>query len=105
MQQRLIELQLERGRLLERIAHQRAALARHAQPVTHVLQLGDRAAAAATQARNFASAHPLALALGVGVLIALRPGAALRWARRGFILWRSWGAARTVMARYVTPLL
>lgn len=100
MHQRLIELHTERGRLLERIAHQRTQLSGHLAPAARVLHLGDRAAAVARECRRFAATHPLAVAVGIGTLVLLRPRGALRWAGRGLLLWRSWRTVRS----FVTAL-
>ncbi|MCP5280755.1 MAG: YqjK-like family protein [Rhodoferax sp.] len=103
MQQRLIELQLQRGRLLERIANQRAQLAHHAEPVDRLLHLGDRAAAIARECKRTAIEHPLTLAVAVGAVLVFRPRTVWRWTRRGFLAWRSFGAIRSALARYVAP--
>jgi len=105
MQQRLIELQLQRGRLLERIANQREVLARQAAPVTRVLQLGDRLTETIQECKRMALAHPLTLAVAVGVVVVLRPRRALHWAQRGFVAWRSWRVVRSAFYRYVAPLI
>lgn len=101
MQQRLIELQQQRGRLLERIANQRASLARQTRPLIRVLHFGDRVGEVAAQCRRTALEHPMALAVIVGTVVVLRPGTVFRWARRGFFAWRSWGAVTSAIARYI----
>lgn len=103
MQQRLIELQLQRGRLLERIAHQRERLGEQAEPVTRILQLGDRVADIASECKRTAMENPLTMAALAGLVLLVRPRAAMRWAQRGFIAWRSWNTLRGVFARYMTP--
>ncbi len=94
MQRRLSELQLQRGRLLERIAHQRQLLAGQVRPISHTLQFGDRLADAVSQCRQFVRQHPLAVAAAVIAVAVLRPAGAWRWARRGFLAWRSWTTLR-----------
>lgn len=103
MQQRLIELQQQRGRLLERIASQRALLGRQSQPMTRVLHLGDRVGEMAAQCKRTALEHPVAVAVLVGAVVVLRPRTVLRWARRGFFAWRSWGAISSIISRYAAP--
>lgn len=103
MQQRLIELQLQRGRLLERIANQRAALARQSRPLTGALHVGDRVSEIARDCKRTALEHPLTLALAIGVVVVIRPRTVLRWARRGFVAWRSWSAIRSALSRYLAP--
>lgn len=94
MQERLIELQRQRGRLLERVAHERQLLAVQVQPVAHVLRVGDRLGDLFARCRRFALQHPLTVAAVVGAVLVLRPTGTLRWARRGFVAWRSWNALR-----------
>ncbi len=97
MQQRLIELQLQRGRLLERIAHQRLTLTEQAAPVARTLHLRNRLAQMASDGKQFAVDHPLLVAAAVGTVVVLRPGTVLRWTRRGFLTWRTWTALRSVL--------
>lgn len=105
MQERLIELQRQRARLLERAAHERRLLAVQLQPVARVLQVSDRLADLFAQCRRFALQHPLAVAAVVGTVLVLRPAGTLRWARRGLVAWRSWNALRgalpTVLSRWL----
>ncbi|MEO8546217.1 MAG: YqjK family protein [Burkholderiaceae bacterium] len=103
MQQRLIELQLQRGRLLDKIANQRAMLARQARPLTGMLHLGDRVSEIARECKRTALEHPLTLALAIGVVVVVRPRTVLRWVRRGFVAWRSWGTIRSALSRYLAP--
>lgn len=105
MQKRLIELQLQRGRLLERIAHQRRALAADIVPVAHTLQLGDRVSDLLAQGKRFVLEHPLAVAAVVGTAVVLRPAGVLRWSRRGFLAWRSWRALRASLPGFLARFL
>lgn len=90
MQQRLIELVEQRGRLRERIAHQRQALARDIQPLRAPLGLPARWASQWRQARTFVTDHPYVLGTALLAVVALRPRASWRWARRGLVAWRTW---------------
>ncbi len=105
MQQRLIELQLQRGRLLERIANQRHALALQTRPVARALRVGDRVSSFADQCKLFALQHPLAVAAVVGAVVVLRPARVLRWTRRGFFAWRTWASVRTALPSFVARFL
>ena len=84
----------QRGRLLERIAQQRAALQVHWVPVHLALTKGDRAVAAAARARLYVQAHratfTLALAVTCAALVLVKPGRSLRLLKSGFMLWRGW---------------
>ena len=102
MQQRLIELQLQRGRLLERIAHQRNALGQQTEPAARVLHLGDRVADIAGEVKRTVIENPLTTAAFLGVVVVIRPRAVLRWAQRGFFAWRSWNTVRSALAHYIT---
>ncbi len=103
MQQRQIELQLQRGRLLERIAHQRDTLGQQTEPVVRVLHVGERVADIAEQCKRTVIENPLTSAAVLGALVVIRPRAVLRWTQRGFIAWRSWNTLRSAFARYITP--
>ncbi|MDP2064400.1 MAG: YqjK family protein [Burkholderiaceae bacterium] len=90
MPKSLTELHEERGRLRERIAAQRSVLSRQMAPVQQVLALGDRAVQAGRDAADTLLKHPMALAVVVGALLAVRPKSLWRWGGRGVVLWRGW---------------
>lgn len=106
MSSSLVELHQQRGQLLERIAHQRATLARQLAPVQGALATADRAAAVARSGVQYAQEHPLPVALVAAAIAAavavLRPAGALRWLGRGVVLWRGW---RTMKRWVPSPLL
>ena len=80
------DLRDKRARLLVRAALEREQLSAQLDAWRAPLALLDRGVAAARQVRR----HPGWL-VAVAVVIALvRPRRALAWARRGFILWRTW---------------
>jgi hypothetical protein len=94
MNQQLIDIGIRRGRLLERIASQRTALARQLEPVRSVLSVADRGLASLRTATDSVRQHP-GLALAALTLLAIvKPRRAWRWARRGFVAWRAWLALR-----------
>jgi hypothetical protein len=86
----LNELHLRRGRLLERIATQRAALRRDAQPVYAALYKTDRVLARVRAAVDYVKQHPSIAALGVAALFFMKGNRVWRLAKRGFIAWRVW---------------
>lgn len=86
------DLHVRRGRLLERIAVQRAALVRDAEPIRAALQTTDTVIAHARAAADYLRQHPAFAALGVGALLVLRGGGFWRWGKRGFLAWRLWRA-------------
>ena len=94
MNRRLNELHLRRGRLLERIASQRADLRRAAQPVKVVLQKSDRVISRIRSVSDYIKRHPGFAILGVGALFAFKSERAWIWAKRGFLAWRTWKAVR-----------
>ncbi len=91
---KLNDLLVQRGRLLERIEAQRDALAYEAQPVRAALDASDRVLATLRRGVDYLKNHPGITALGVAVLVALRGRRILRFARRGFFLWKSWRMLR-----------
>jgi len=94
MNRRLAELQLTRGRLLERIAGQRREIARSVAPLASALGATDRAYGMLSRVVAYVRAHPSIPVLAVTALFVLRTRRTLRWARRGFLAWQSWKALR-----------
>ena len=87
------ELQLlaqKRGRLLERIANQRALLRVQIIPVQKTAGRADRAVVVAQGTWQYLRAHRAGIALIAGVagsvFVILRPGRTFRLLRRGFVL-------------------
>lgn len=104
MQERLIELQLQRGLLLERIASQRRTLALQMQPVARTLHVGDQLRSWVDQSKLFALRHPLTVTAMVAAVVLLRPAGVLRWARRGFFAWRTVNAVRSALPGFLSRL-
>lgn len=94
MNQALIDIGIRRGRLLERIANQRAALGRDVQPVCDVLQSVDHGIACVRTATGFLKTHPGVVLATLTLLLALKPRRVWRWAKRGFVAWRTWRMLR-----------
>jgi hypothetical protein len=84
--QRLLALEARRARLLERAARERGDLAQALHSWAQPLDFIDRCLAAL---RYVVSRPPLIAAAGV-VFALVRPLRALRWAQRGWALWRSY---------------
>jgi hypothetical protein len=98
MSRRLDDLLLRRGRLLERIAGQREALRRDAEPVTLALSRIDFAIAGVGAGVEYLRQHALAASLAVGSILLFKRRAAWRWAGRAFALWKSWQAVRSALS-------
>ncbi|EXI74377.1 MAG: hypothetical protein AW07_01919 [Candidatus Accumulibacter sp. SK-11] len=92
--QELIDLAVERGRLLERISSQRQLLAQQLQPVGAAMGAADRVVASARRCGDYLKRHPELVATSVAVLVILRPSRVWRWGRRGFFAWRTWRMLR-----------
>ena len=92
--QRLNELHQHRGRLLERIARQRQEIAEAMLPVEAALATTDRVIARVCAGFAYVKARPLIVVAAVAVLLTLKARRTLRWARRGFIAWRTWRSLR-----------
>ena len=105
MQKRLIELGEQRGRLRERIAHQRTALAREVQPLVAPLSWPTRMAALLRQGKEFVLAHPYAMGTAALGLVVFKPRFMLRWAQRGLLAWRTWRSLRGVLPNLLGSLL
>ena len=97
MDQRLIELHVQRGRLHERIGAQRAQLARELAPLTNTLHALDRAQAGCHRVRAWMAEHPVAATAIVVALVVWRPRAIVRSLRWGLSAWRRWHHVRSWM--------
>lgn len=96
---RRIELAIERGRLLERIAAQRQQLAVQAVPLARTLGRTDRAVAATRASVNWLKAHPGAVGVGVALLFLRKPLRYVRWGKKGLTLWKQWRKVRELLGR------
>lgn len=94
MNHRLNDLHLRRGRLLERIANQRATLAQEALPVGSALYTMDRLLAIVYVGIDQVKRHPGLAALAVGAFFIARPRRIWRWSKRAFFAWQTWRAVR-----------
>ena len=92
MNHQLNEIHLQRGRLLERIAVQRAALSRDLQPVRASLSKVDRVVGRIRSVTDYIKRHPSVAALAVAGLFAIKTERACRWTKRAFFAWRAWRA-------------
>ncbi len=98
----LADLKLRRGQLVERIAHQRADLARDLVPVRSTLASVDRARSVFHSGVVYLKRHPLVLGVAVTTLLVLRPKRVLRLAGQGAVAWRSW---RNLQSWVPSPLV
>ena len=90
MNQRLNDLHLRRGRLLERIANQRATLSFELAPVSARLETADRLLARVQAAVDYVKTHPAVVALAFAALAITKPRRTLRWSRRLYAVWQTW---------------
>ena len=90
MNQRLNDLHLRRGRLLERIATQRTALSFELEPVAARLETVDHMVARVQAAVDYVKTHPAVVALAFAVVAITKPRRTLRWSRRAYGVWQTW---------------
>lgn len=100
MNRRASELLLQRGRLLERIAVQRADLVEAAQPVRVALDRVDRVAAGVHSGIAYVKRNHVVAALAVAALFVVKGRRLWRWSKRGFMVWRAWRALRARIPLY-----
>jgi hypothetical protein len=98
MNQKLIDIAIRRGRLIERIANQRVILARDVQPICSALQTTDHVITRVRAATGFLKKHPALVLAAVALFAALKPRGTWRWARRSFLAWRTWRTLRDQFA-------
>ena len=94
----LSELQLQRGRLLERIASQRETLRQDFVPVSQALGKVDSAVAAVHSAAAGIRRHPVMASAAVAVLFWAKGKSLLRWGGKAFSLWQSWRLVQATIA-------
>ena len=94
MPNRQIELALKQGRLLERIAAQRAALSTQMQPVVRALETADQGLAMTRSGIEYVKHHPGQLGAAVALIAILQPKRVWRWGRRAFVAWSLWHKLR-----------
>ena len=102
MNKQLLQLQLERRGLQERIAHQRAALGLELLPFVNSAKAASRVMAAAQLAAVFVKGNPLLILAALVTSLVLRPRAVWRLAKTGLVIWRGW---RALIARPPAPIL
>lgn len=95
MDERLIELYVQRGRLRERIGVQRGQLARELAPLSSRLQLLDHAAIVLRQAQLWLATHPMLVTAVAVAVVVWRPRSVWRTVRWGYSTWRNWARMRT----------
>lgn len=90
MNRQLDDLLLRRGRLIERIAGQRAALRNDFVPVSAALGKADSAVAGVRSLVDTIRHHPVVTSVIAATVLIFKGKTVLRWARRGFSLWQTW---------------
>ena len=88
MKKSLAELAFERGRLIERIAHQRTTLAQQLRPLQDAQEASHRLLARCRVGVDYLRARPWLLALGVLAVVLVKPRRSVAWVLRGWVLWR-----------------
>ncbi|MDR3300529.1 MAG: YqjK-like family protein [Candidatus Accumulibacter sp.] len=97
MSRRFNDLLLRQGRLIERLAGQRAALRRDFKPVARALGRIDSAVIGLRSGADYLNHHALAASAVVGFFLIFKGRTTLRWARRTFLLWQSWRVAQNAI--------
>lgn len=100
MTEQLIDVGIRRGRLIERIAGQRALLGRQLQPLCNALQTTDRGIAVVRTGIGFLRQRPGLVLAAVALLVILKPRHAWRWAKRGFFAWQIGRKVRDQLAAF-----
>lgn len=98
MMRRLNDVHLQRGRLLERIASQRATLQRDAQPVQTALARADWVMDRARFATAYVRQNPAIAGLALTAFVVARPRRFWRWSMRAVSLWQLWRVTRSRLA-------
>ena len=86
----IIDIVVKRERLLARVAAQRDDLTMLAQQLEGPLKVADRVVAGVQYVRR----HPVVLGAAVALLAVVERRRLWLWARRGFVVWRTYRALR-----------
>lgn len=89
---------IQRGRLIERIAQQRAAVAVELAPVVLALDAADQAIDGAEKMRRWISENPVVAGAGLLALLIWRPKGLVKLARNGVVSWRALRLIRRLLA-------
>lgn len=89
---------VQRGRLQERIAQQRAALSVELAPVVLALGAADQAIEGAKKTRRWISENPVVVGAGIVTLLIWRPKGVLKLAKNGAVGWRGLRLVRRLLA-------
>ena len=104
MEQRLIELYVQRGRLRERIGSQRSQVARDLAPLGRALAGVDRARARWHHAQRWAATHPVTVTAAMVALLVWQPRRVLSAVRWGYVAWREWARVRQWLSAGIKTL-
>ena len=100
MNRKLDDILLRRGRLQERIAAQRDALRRNAQPIGTAFEKADRVLGTVYSAVDYLKRHPALATVAVAGLFLVNRERFWRWAKRGFLAWRSFRTVRSRLSAF-----
>jgi hypothetical protein len=90
MNPHLADLYQQQGRLLERIATQRQAMAEQWVPVRRAAHGADAVLHWLQRSASYLRSHPLLVATAVTALVILKPRRAWVWGERTLFVWRRW---------------
>ena len=103
MRARLLELAEHRTRLVAHAQSERASLNALLAPADAAGALAASVLRVARDLAEIGGRHPLGVAAGMALLVALRPKRALMWLSRGWSLWRVYRGARGWWLRFSAP--
>jgi hypothetical protein len=103
MRESLLALAERRAHLTARAQAERDTLSAMLVPADAAANLAGSLIRVARDVVDLAGRHPLSVAAGVALLVALRPRRALTWIGKGWSLWRLYRSARGWWLRFATP--
>jgi hypothetical protein len=89
---------VQRGRLLERIAQQRAVLSADLAPIILALEAADQVIQGAEKTRRWISDNPVIAGAGLIALLIWRPKGLVKLAKNGAISWRALRLVRRLLS-------
>ena len=93
MNQRLLELATRHGALKAKIDEQRRVLSQHTKKVERAFDRADSVMDGVAWLKK----NPAVVGAAIATLVVARPKRTWRWAKRGYLGWRSWQAIKQAL--------
>lgn len=101
MLEKRLELAMQRGRLQQEIAQQRATLGQNLAPVVNLLGKGESTINGVRTVSRWVKRNPLPIFAAATMFALAKPVRVWRWGKRSLALWRGWKAVKNKVALFL----